>query len=295
MVLERHLTKWSYEAVLAEDGTQAWEALRRPDAPKLAIVDWLMPGMNGVDLVREIRRHIHDRYVYVLLLTTRNHKQDLVEALNSGADDYLVKPFDPSELEARLQVGLRILQLQEELSAALQSAEFAATHDRLTGLWNRGGMVDALGRELARSSREITPLAVILSDLDHFKQINDDHGHLAGDAVLQAVGERIRGGVRPYDLAGRYGGEEFLIIAPNCHLPDAGALAERLRSVFAATPVEYSGGEIQFTASFGVACSYDGGGGVDGLLNAADTALYRAKRLGRNRVEIDDVGRASAR
>ena len=210
----------------------------------------------------------------------------MLEAMKAGADDYLVKPFDEMELKARLLVGKRILDLQEELVSARESMRHAATHDSLTGLMNRGEIVAMLGRELERARRDRSPVCVLLGDIDHFKKVNDTLGHLFGDEALREVGRRLREQLRVYDGVGRYGGEEFLMVLPNCDLPNAMQRANELREIVASAPVACSGEEKLITMSMGVAISSnDGKNDLEAVLNQADAGLYAAKENGRNRVE----------
>lgn len=292
-MLQAFLEKWSYKVVVAENGSHAWELFGNEDAPRLAILDWMMPGMTGVEVCQQVRARPGCPYVYILLLTARGQKEDLLEGMNAGADDYLSKPFDPKELKARLHVGGRIVELQDELIAAREALRFQATHDALTGACNRAEVIETLRRELARRHREGGSVGVILLDLDHFKRINDTLGHLAGDAVLQETVKRMSACVRPYDAIGRYGGEEFLIVAPSTDAMGALGEAERIRACLEQRIFESSAGSIAVTASFGVAAADQlpagkGPGPVDPkiLLAASDAALYRAKEQGRNRVEI---------
>jgi diguanylate cyclase (GGDEF)-like protein len=282
-MLEATLKKWGYDVVVTEDGDKAWEVLQREDAPRLAILDWVMPGLDGPQICRAVRSLGDQRYVYLLLLTAKSEKEDLVKGLEAGADDFLTKPFDAEELRARLRAGIRILDLQETLRVQ-------ATHDSLTGLWNRGATLDLLRRELSRGERQGTPVTVIMADIDHFKQINDMYGHLTGDVVLREVAHRLSSAVRGYDVTGRFGGEEFLIVFPGCAVASAAAQAERLRACINREPVDTPEGPIPVTLSLGVAASepvteVD----PDLLLCAADTALYRAKSRGRNCVELATV------
>lgn len=285
-VLEVFLRKWGYAVVAVSDGSDALALLEAEDAPRLAILDWMMPGMEGVEVCRRVRQRSGRAYVYLLLLTARGQKQNLLDGLNSGADDYLSKPFDADELRARLRAGERILAMQDELIAARDALHEQATHDALTGLMNRGASVQLLTRELARATRERRPLGVVIGDLDHFKNVNDSYGHLAGDAVLQETAARMTSCVRSYDTVARYGGEEFLIVVPSASEDVAFRLAERMRAAIESAPVHTSAGDIPVTASLGVT-SYDGISLADvtGLLRLADAALYRAKSLGRNCVE----------
>ena len=284
-LLEAQLTKWGYDVTTCSDGLAAEDSLKSDSGPQLAILDWMMPGMSGLSLCRSIREWKHERYIYTILLTARNQKEDLLEGLEAGADDYLTKPFDPNELRVRVRAGARIIELQQSLVNSLRLADFRATHDALTGLWNRAAILDVLQKELTRSAREGGAVGVIMADVDHFKHINDQFGHLVGDAVLRHVAARIESLVRPYDSSGRYGGEEFVIVLPGCSIEESGEIAERIRSAFSDNPIITSEGLFNVTLSFGVAGAE---GGIctetDTLVRAADQVLYDAKNRGRNRV-----------
>ncbi len=282
-----HLHNWGFGVIPAETGSEAWRILEQPDAPKLVLLDWVLPDLDGIELCQRIRlAGTSGPYVYVILLTSKEGRQNMLDAMQAGADDYLVKPFDELELKARLLVGKRILDLQEELVSARESMRRAATHDNLTGLLNRGEVVAMLQRELERGRRDQKPLAVILGDIDHFKSVNDTLGHLFGDEALREVGRRLRAQLRVYDGVGRYGGEEFLLILPNCDLPNVLLRGNQLREVIGSTPVVCSGKEKLVTMSMGVAvATCDGKNDVEMLLNHADAGLYAAKESGRNRIE----------
>ena len=281
------LSRSGYEVVAVEDGVKAWEILQAEDAPRLALLDWMMPGMDGVDVCRQARKQVGRPYAYLILLTAKGGKVDVIEGLESGADDYLTKPYDAQELKARMRVGLRILELEDNLVASRDAMQFKATHDPLTGLWNRGAVLDFLHREVSRARREKSALGILLCDLDHFKRINDTRGHEAGDEVLREVARHFKGAVRPYDAVGRYGGEEFLILLPGCELRTTRQRAEELRAAIAAHPVQTAQGNIPVTLSMGVLVSRDWPQmDADALLRTADGALYRAKAAGRNRVEL---------
>lgn len=245
-----------------------------------------MPGQDGVEVCRRLRASTKEPYIYVLLLTGRADSQDLVEAIEAGADDYLTKPFNAAELRARLRAGRRIVELQEQLLEAQEALRQQATHDALTGLLNRAAILQVLQRESARSTRDGQPLSILMVDLDHFKQINDDHGHLAGDAVLREAARRMGSCVRLYDSLGRYGGEEFLAVLPGCDFEGAAVQAERLRRILDATPFEIEEVPIRVTCSVGCVTQLSGAKyDTDGLVQLADCALYGAKRSGRNRIE----------
>jgi two-component system, cell cycle response regulator len=282
-----HLKGWGFGVTLAGTGAEAWKILESSDSPKLVLLDWVLPDLDGIDLCRRIRQvGLSGPYVYVILLTSNEGRQNMLDALQAGADDYVVKPFDELELKARLLVGKRILDLQEELVAARESMRHAATHDSLTGLMNRGEILLMLERELERARREHKPVGVVLGDIDHFKNVNDTLGHLFGDEALREIGRRLRVQLRVYDGVGRYGGEEFLMVLPNCDLPDAVLRAEELREIIGRTPVLCSGVERPITMSMGVTVSIcEGKNEVEVLLNQADTSLYAAKEKGRNRIE----------
>ncbi len=286
-LLKSLLVKWDYDVSVETNGLAALRILEGDETLRLAILDWMMPGMEGVQICQRLREHKNRPYVYVLLLTARSEKRDLLRGLELGADDYLTKPFDAEELRARLLVGERILNLQDELIGAREELRFRATHDALTGISNRAAVMDALRNELSRQVREQRSFGVILVDIDHFKNVNDTYGHLCGDEVLQAVTRRMKECIRPYDTVGRYGGEEFLIIASNTDAVGTLALAERIRGVVESKPVVTQAGEVRVTASLGVAVSTDARStDPQILLRLADKALYRAKELGRNRSEL---------
>ena len=205
-LLDRLLHKWGYDVIAVHGGTEAWEVLQANDAPRVALLDWMMPGLDGLEICRRIRARSAQAYVYIMLLTANDKIGNLVEGLESGADDYLTKPFHPQELRARLRVGLRMLELESGLVEARENLRFKASHDALTSIWNRGAIIELLERELARARRDGSSVGILLADIDHFKRINDTCGHLVGDEVLRAVTGRLKGEVRAYDGVGRYGG-----------------------------------------------------------------------------------------
>lgn len=274
------LKEWNLDFNVVGDGAEAWSLIERSPSPDLVLLDWMLPGMDGLELCRNIRRlGVNDRYIYTVMLTAKQKKTDLLMAMAAGADDYLTKPIDPAELRAKIMVGKRILELQHSL-------RFAATHDFLTNLLNRAEIMTALKRELSRSEREDKPVAIALADIDHFKQINDSLGHAAGDVVLKEVARRLQLDLRSYDYVGRYGGEEFLIVLPGCSLSVAARRADEIRGLVSREAVVTTFAKVPVTISIGVtATSLSQRAGIEDLLQYADSALYRAKMNGRNRVE----------
>lgn len=272
------LRKMGHTVTAVEDGGKAWKAWQQEEY-SLLISDWIMPDIDGLELCKRIRAQPSLQYTYIILLTSMDGKGSYLEGMDAGADDFITKPFDEEQLAARLRVAERIIALHQKL-------HIQATHDHLTGVWNRAAIMNYLRGEVARAKRQSTHIGVIIADLDHFKRINDTYGHPAGDAVVQEAARRMQLALRPYDRLGRYGGEEFLIIASGCDLSQTVALAERIRSFMSADPVISHAGEIPVTASLGVAVGSDQVGKDAGaLIAAADEALYRAKKAGRNRVE----------
>jgi diguanylate cyclase (GGDEF)-like protein len=298
-LLEKTLTRAGYEVTAVENGRLAVEQLSKPDGPRLALLDWVMPELDGPGVCREIRKlqEKHEQaYVFMVLLTSKESKEDVVTGLESGSDDYLTKPFNVEELRARLRTGERILHLEDRLVEAREQMRFKATHDALTSIWNRGVIMDLLGRELARSQREASCTVVLLGDVDHFKAINDTHGHPVGDEVLQEIAHRLLLCIRPYDFVGRYGGEEFLLILNNCKPQFAEARAEEIRKAVSNTPIQTANGPLDVAMSFGLLLSDNWGvRPVEELLHDLDSALYAAKAAGRNCVRLakPDVSRGA--
>ncbi len=290
-MLESHLARWGHDAVSCEDGDQALAHLRLATGPRVAVLDWEMPKIQGVDVCRTLRAMKDHHYVYVILLTAKSRKLDIVEGLKSGADDYIVKPFNPFELEVRLRAATRIVELQEKLQTALHRAEARARHDELTQILNRSAILEVLEKEVERSKRLRTPLGVIMADVDHFKKVNDSYGHLTGDRILKSVATVLKQGVRIYDSVGRYGGDEFLVVLPNCGQEETLSLAERIRRTVRSTSYRLSERSFACTISLGVtALSEFEHVESAHMLHAADAALYEAKRKGRNRADSHSAG-----
>ncbi len=286
-VLQRLLTKWGYEVVAVEDGNAAWQRLKSSEAPRMALLDWMMPGLDGVEVCRELRRERPNPYTYILLLTAKDAKENIVEGLESGADDYLTKPFNSHELKARIRAGIRMLELEDSLVEAREAMRFKAMHDTLTGMWNRGAILETFEREMTRSQREGVSLGVLIADIDRFKSVNDNYGHLVGDSVLRETTRRMHSEVRVYDSVGRYGGEEFLILLPGCGFAETAEKAEKLRRVVCDQPIETQSGPLKISMSLGAVATGDWQENTPNqILQLADTALYRAKSEGRNRTAM---------
>ena len=293
-MIANYLAEWGFDFVSAQDGKEAWKILRSPDGPRLALLDWMLPEIEGVELCRRLRSCGEGSgYIYTVLITAKNQKQEMLEAMDAGADDFLSKPFDPAELRARIQVGKRIVELQQKLASINDALRFAASHDPLTQIWNRGEVLAFLGRELARARRGATPVGVALADVDHFKKINDEFGHQVGDLVLRELAQRFSRNLREYDGVGRYGGEEFLLVIPGCDLKTTARRANEIRTLISNEPFAQATGTRELTVSMGVATA-EPSETVEELLRRADEALYRAKRSGRNRVESSNIGVTAA-
>lgn len=290
-LLQKLLERAAFSVRTVGDGLAALHAAQREDAPRLLILDWMMPGMCGVEVCRRLRQEQTMRpYQYIILLTAKDAKSDTVAGLESGADDYLTKPVDYQELLARLRAGTRILELEDRLVAVQKEMEYQATHDSLTGLWNRPAWKKLLVAEFERAYRNATSVAVLMIDLDHFKSVNDTYGHHAGDAILGKVGDVLQSLVRAYDHAGRYGGDEFIVIAPELSHDSVLDYAERIRATLAQIKIVYQGSPISPTVTIGVAfAEILPERSPDLMVHRADHALYEAKARGRNCVFLDWV------
>jgi len=285
-VLHSMLTGWGYDVMVASDGNEAFSLLQSEAGPRMAILDSQLPGMSGVEICRRVRALNQLNYPYLLLLTESGPIEDLAAAMDGGADDYVTRPFRSQEFRTRLQVGSRIVKLQERLIQAREELYEKATRDSVTGFWNREAIIQILDCEIARASRSGASIGVVMADIDHFKQVNDRFGHLAGDTVLRETTHRMSSVLRKYDSMGRFGGEEFLIIVPNCQFDGSLVVAERLRDAVARQPYSANGAECAVTCSFGLAwTACDGTTDANQLIREADAALYAAKGKGRNRVE----------
>jgi len=279
-LLQVRVARLGHEVVAVADGDAALSILQEPEGPRIAILDWQLPGTDGLTICRQVRDQ-GGPYRYIILFTASNQREDVMAALGEEIDEFLNKPLKPDELWARLRTGQRILKLEDAL-------RYQASHDVLTNLLNRRSILERTDHELARASREPGPVSFVMVDIDHFKLINDTHGHVVGDAVLRASGERLRSALRDSDAIGRYGGEEFLAVLPGVDLGGAAEIAERMRRAVEADPIQTSTAHVRATVSAGVA-THRPGDAPGTAIQAADEALYRAKAAGRNQVVIAET------
>jgi len=280
------LRQWGHEVISYADGEAAWKRLENGTMPDVAILDWMMPGINGPELCGKIRARTDCPYVYIVLLTGKNNLEDLIAGLDAGADDYLTKPFHVGELDARLRAAKRIVDLQTELIDTRETLRVQAMQDSLTHILNHGAILDSLKSEINRAHREHQSVSLILSDLDGFKNVNDSYGHVVGDQVLVEVARRMRNCLRSYDVIGRYGGEEFLVVLPNSEETQALQLAQRIRLAISSESFGVQPVDLLITISQGVVTWTEPDPiPVERLIQAADRALYEVKHNGRNGVE----------
>jgi diguanylate cyclase (GGDEF)-like protein len=283
-LLRARLEARGYQVEAARDGLEALERVHER-APDLILLDVMMPKLDGIGVVRRIKGNPDLPFIPIIMQTALDAIQDKVEGLDAGADDYITKPIDFAELEARVKSLLRIKALQEELAKANESLLRMSQVDGLTGMDNRRHIEERLTEMFDHAARLNEPLAVVMCDVDHFKSVNDTHGHQAGDAVLRQVAEVLRDTAREIDRVGRYGGEEFLVLLPGANLQDGVAFAERVRQAIAEREFAYDGGTVRRTLSAGAsAWPHPAIRHQEALVKAADEALYVAKESGRNRV-----------
>ncbi len=278
MMMGRMLRQSGYEVSTACHGGEVVESVREDDGPRLLLLDWMMPQLSGPEVCQAIRMEAGKSYVYIILLTARDTKDDLVKGLEAGADDYLTKPCHPEELRARLRTGQRVLHLEDRLVEARNQMQVRATYDALTGVLNRGAILE----RLAARGKEPGDFAVVMCDVDHFKRVNDTHGHPVGDEVLREVARRLESLAGSGDAVGRYGGEEFLLLLEGCAGEQVGRRAEAVCAAIRELVFATSAGALPVTVSAGAM----GAQGVDHVLQEVDLLLYRAKRGGRDRAVV---------
>jgi two-component system cell cycle response regulator len=287
-ILQKNLLNWGYYVVPARTGAEAWSALQDQEL-RMALLDWMMPGMDGIEVCRKIRRRKKYKYTYIILLSAKDRKQDIITGLSSGADDYMTKPVNFLELRARLQTGRRIIDLEDKLLFVQNQLKDIASRDGLTKVWNRTESVKFLSEELERGRREGVSTGVILLDIDYFKRINDFYGHDIGDQALIQVVSRIKKKVRISDKIGRYGGDEIVIVLPRCSTPEIKRIAERVRLSVSKKGIKTELDMVPLTISLGCAAS-DATGilSSEKFIKAADEALLKAKSQGRNCIVVAD-------
>jgi two-component system cell cycle response regulator len=288
-ILVKALKPWNMEVTVAADGTEAWNALSSGQPPELAIVDWMMPGMDGIELCRRVREYPALAGIYVILLTGRGSRLDLVAGLDSGADDYMVKPIDTEELRARVQVGIRVANLQGRLAERVNELQGARDHlarlvstDALTNLYSRRWWFELAATEFSRGRRYDRAFSVMVIDLDFFKQVNDTFGHDAGDRLLRAFADMLQVECRQSDILGRLGGEEFAILVPETPVGAAETIAGRIREACRNLKVTTPAGDVSCSCSIGISQVQADDDDIDDVLKRSDAALYEAKRSGRD-------------
>ncbi|RJQ78759.1 MAG: diguanylate cyclase [Desulfobacteraceae bacterium] len=290
-VIQKYLHKAGFDVISAGNGKEALSLFDQRFCP-IVLTDWMMPEINGPQLCRMIREKKTDGYVFIILITARDSKNDIVSGLQAGADDYLTKPIHPAELIARINTGIRILRLEQSLKNANEEIRLLSITDPLTGCFNRTYLGERFSQELSRSLRYNHALSVVLTDIDHFKKVNDTYGHQAGDLVLKSFAKCIMEQIREkIDWVVRFGGEEFLIILPETGGAGLERVAERVRVAVSKMPIPCGQNNLEITASFGGACANfsqkkDLGMTMEQLIDQADEQLYRSKREGRNRTNI---------
>jgi diguanylate cyclase (GGDEF)-like protein len=277
--LRRTLERLDHEVTVATNGEAAWRIVQGGAAP-LLLSDWMMPLVDGLELCRRIRSAALEKYTYIILLTSRDRKEDRLEGLRAGADDFLTKPADPDELTVRLEIAERILKVHAQLARQNERLAELAAIDELTGTKNRRRFREDLELLFSQAERLHSPLSMIMLDIDHFKAYNDSFGHPAGDEILRRLGATLRSTLRSHDVVARYGGEEFVVLLPATGENEAIEVAERLRSAIAKSPWP----RREVTASLGIGTIGPNTARASTLLEQADRALYHSKQAGRNQV-----------
>ena len=299
-ILAANLKKWGHDVVVTHNGHDAWRALHTPDAPALAILDRVMPDVDGIEICRQLRTEKTDTPVHVILLTSLNRREDLLAGLEAGADDYLTKPLDTHELRARLQAAARILELQEslrqrvrELEAAIAERKLAeealrnlSLTDQLTGLYNYRGFLNLAEHHAKTSRRSQTRSLLIYADMDGLKEINDTLGHRAGSTAISAVAEILRGTFRDCDIIARLGGDEFAVLVPNIQPAASTKLLARLKQNLRSYNAE-RGHEFTVGLSIGaVEIDHEEGLNIEDQMARADEVMYREKRKKKEETKV---------
>ncbi|KPA15819.1 histidine kinase [Candidatus Magnetomorum sp. HK-1] len=274
---------WGYDVIEAADGLEAYERLTENPPPRIAILDWNMPGMDGVSICQKIKDDKDKPFIYKILLTSRDTTNDLVYALENGAHNFQTKPISPVEIRSHVKVGRRLVESDDKLKEYAKLMEKLANIDPLTNIYNRRFFMENAEKELARSLRYDRSFSLLMMDIDYFKKINDTYGHAGGDKVLKSVTNLCSEALRDSDIIGRIGGEEFAIVLPETNEEKAFEVAERIRTSLSELIITYEGEEIQVTMSIGISSLSNHSKKLDDILKNADDALYQAKGSGRNK------------
>ena len=287
ILLKRLLFRWGFDIQTAFDGVQAWNILQKEDAPAMVILDWMMPGMDGLEVCRRLREQEKgdNGYTYVMMLTSRSDKEDIVAGMEAGADDYLVKPFDKDELRARLLAGQRIIELHSALSAANKRLLILSRLDPLTGALSRNALLGDLDLAMYRALREKTSIGIAMVDFDNLKQFNERFGRDAGDRALQGCIRRISACLRRTDCCGRWGSDEFVVVLPGVSMSLGEKVCRRIQEAVASEEIEIDGQSLKITASQSLAV-WDGKTGIDDLINLVEKNLHDSRNKGENRLEM---------
>ncbi|GAA0858404.1 diguanylate cyclase [Aliiglaciecola litoralis] len=277
LLISETLKRWDYHVLVAKNGLEVLALLAEHGDVQLFLLDWQMPELDGIELCKKLKTSRGTSCCYIIMLTSKKATENIVQALDSGADDFISKPFSPEELKVRLKVGCRIIETENSLL-------HQAHHDGLTNTLNHRAIVDVLSQLWSRSVRDKSSLAVLMLDIDYFKRINDSYGHQVGDYALKHFCKLVKQELRPYDSLGRYGGEEFAVCLPSTEADEAMIVAQRIRTCVESHPVEYDGLNFTMTVSIGVSVFSENQQSYKELLLDADRAVYDAKSKGRNAV-----------
>lgn len=282
-LLEKKLKSSGYDVISASNGLKALELMEIHEI-RLLITDWSMPIMSGLDLIKSVRSDTSKPYVYIIVLSAYSTIKDIVKGIDVGSDDYLTKPFSFIELEARIKIGERIINLESRLQNSINEQLHMAQIDHLTKIFNRRYLFEIGEQLFNQGQRYKHQMALLMIDIDRFKNVNDTHGHHIGDETLISIARRFSESIREVDILGRFGGEEFIVLMPETKAKGAQIVAERMRASISAEPLKTSGPKISLTISVGIAVQESATENLEALVKKADVALYQSKRAGRNRV-----------
>lgn len=289
VVIERTLKEEGYNVRSCKNGLEAYNLIKE-NIFRIAVIDWVMPEMDGITLCKKIRKLKSQRYIYVIIITSKSKKQDIVKALDAGADDYISKPFNRDEFLSRIKVGVRLIETHDKLIKSQRELIKLVREDSLTTLLNRRAFLDESLNDIERAVREQSNVSAIIIDLDNFKSINEKYTNQTGDKLLYEIARRLKNSCRPYDKLGRYAGEEFIVLLPNTEIDQASKIAKRIRSAIKDKPFLMDGSQIQLTACLGVSMlmpkSKMKDSQLDELIKKTEVALNRAKQQGSNKIAV---------